>query len=209
MLSGELIKYSVTLLAITNPIGNLAIFIGLTGDKTESERRRIALQTALATAIVLIVVTWLGEPILKLFGISIPAFKIAGGLVISLLGLSMLSSQPSGMTHTQAEQDSAHQKDSIAVVPLAIPIIAGPGAMTTVIVYMGEHIGVLPKIGASVINIAIAGFVALTFCFATRISKIMGVSGVKIAVRVMGLILIAMAMSLLLSGLQSAFPGLT
>ncbi len=204
----ELIKYTVTMIAITNPFGNLAIFIGLTPDKTSIERKKLAAQTALATVITLIVVTWGGSPLLKLFGISIPAFEIGGGLVIILLGLSMLQSKKSNISHTKQETESAATKESIAVVPMAIPIIAGPGAMTTIIVYINAHNTLRDRLVVSLSDMLIALVIFMALFFAGRISRILGVSGISIAMRVMGLILIAMAMGMILNGIQTAFPAL-
>jgi len=207
MLNGDLIKYGITLLAITNPIGNVAIFIGLTSNKTDLEKRKIALQTAIASLITLIIVTWAGESILKLFSISIPAFQIAGGLVITLVGLSMLSSKKSDMLNGDEYGDKGG-KDSIAVVPMTIPIIVGPATMTTVIIYMGQAHDVFARVGATVIDFIIGAIIALTLCFSGNISRFLGNSGIKIATRVMGLILVAMAMSMIIAGMQTAFPGL-
>lgn len=134
MLLSDFIGFLVAMLAITNPASTLGVFLGMTDDKSISDRKKIALTATLTIFIVLVVIAWTGTPILEMFGISLPAFEIAGGVIIFLRGLEMLNAKetPTTKTATQLEENTRH---SIAVVPLAIPIVAGPGAMTNVIVY--------------------------------------------------------------------------
>ena len=205
---GLFIHYFVSLLAITNPFGNLAIFIGLTSHNTLAEQRKIATATAFATCIILLIGTWCGGLVLDFLGISVPSFQIAGGLVITLLGLSLLQSKISGMSHTEEEQKSAVQKNSIAVVPMSIPIIAGPGALATIILYSEKSPHLLTRLPFSICDIAIAFVIWLALFFSGNISRLLGVSGIKILMRIMGLILVAMAMEMLTSGLLADFPGL-
>jgi len=202
------IHFFVALFAITNPIGNLAIFIGLTSDYPSSEQRRAAFVTALATLISLWVSLWLGLDVLKMFGISVPAFEVAGGLVIVLIGLSMLHSETSKVSHTDGEHQAALAKTSIAVIPMAIPIVAGPGAMTTVILSAQGAATLMDKLILSGECILIALLVAIVFYFAGFIGKLLGHSGIKITSRIMGLILTAIAVSMLANGLKNLFPAL-
>lgn len=205
---GIIIHYFVSMLAITNPFGNLAIFIGLTSHNTLAEQRKIAATTALATVIILLIGTWCGGFVLRFLGISVPSFELAGGIIITLLGLSLLQSKISGMSHTEEEQKSAVQKSSIAVVPMSIPIIAGPGALATIILYSEKSPHFLTRLPFSVCDIVIALVIWLVLFFASHISRLLGVSGIKILMRIMGLILVAMAMEMLTSGLLADFPGL-
>ena len=202
-------SYIVTMFAITNPIGNLAIFIGLAGDRSMLEQRKLALTTAIACLVIMIAVTWFGDLILKLFGISIASFQIAGGIIITLLGLTMMRSKQSEMQHTPEEQKAAESQESIAVVPLAMPIIAGPGAITTILVNGHSFATFGGKIIMTVCNLAVAIIIYVALYFSGRISDWLGVSGIKIATRIMGLILVAMAMSMLVAGLIAAFPALS
>lgn len=208
MHTAEFVRFLTTMFAITNPFGSLAIFIGLTMGKTQHERRKIGLQSAMAVAILLLVVTWIGPSILDVLDISIADLQLAGGLVITLIGLTMLRSQKSEMSTTNEEQEEAETKASIAVVPLAIPIIAGPGAITAVLVNVNLYSGYMSKLYISLGNILIAALIAVTFYFAGPLNRLLGDSGIKIAIRLTGLILVAMAMGLLTSGLMSIFPGL-
>jgi len=107
MSKAEIVTFIIAMLAITNPIGNMAIFAGLTGDKTLEEKRKAALIAGIAIFIILIIVTWTGNLILKAFGIDIASFETAGGLIIALMGISMLHAKTSEIHHTTEENESA------------------------------------------------------------------------------------------------------
>src|SRR5262245_42569952 len=123
----EFLSFLISMLAITNPPGSLAVFLGMTATRTEEERRQISLVSTLTVFIVLILITWAGVPLLAMFGISLPAFQITGGLIILLRALTMLHSDETPTSRTAREVEPETKKDSIGVVPLGIPIIAGPG----------------------------------------------------------------------------------
>ncbi len=203
----DFINFLVAMIAITNPIGNCAIFIGLSAEKSIAEQRKTAMLTAISVTIILLLTTWIGSAILDVFGISVPAFQLAGGLIIILLGLSMLQSKKSEMSHTHDEHQQAKKKDSIAVVPMAIPIIAGPGAITTILANSHKFLGVSGKLYSSLADILVTLIILLTLYFSGHISRFLGDAGIKIATRVMGLILVAMAMQMVADGLTTLFPA--
>lgn len=203
-----LITFIVTMFAITNPFGNLGIFIALTADKTVEEQRVIAMKTALACCVIFLVVTWFGQLILDFLGITVPAFEVAGGIVIMLIGLSMLQSKSSSLVQTDKEKKSAAVKASVAVVPLAMPIIAGPGAISTILVDLHQFPSIIAKVWVSVCDVILALIIMIVLLFAAPLRKFLGTSGISIMVRIMGLILIAMAMQMLTRGLISLLPGL-
>jgi multiple antibiotic resistance protein len=205
--SGALATFAVALLTITNPIGNLAIFASLTGDRDDAQKKAIATKSALAVALILVIVTWSGSYILDLFGISVPAFQTAGGLIILLLGLAMLHSQTSAMHHTPDEQAAAETKDEIAVVPMAIPIVAGPGAMTTIIVQSHQTDTIVDRLLVTAVCLGISLLLLLAFRFAAPIGRRLGVSGINIVTRIMGMVLSAIAIGMIASGLKQLFPG--
>ncbi|MEQ9619543.1 MAG: MarC family protein [Deltaproteobacteria bacterium] len=207
MSEAQIATFAVAMLAITNPIGNLAIFAGLTGDKTAEEKKKTAFVAGLAILIILIIVTWSGELILKAFGINIAAFETAGGLIIALIGLSMLHAKTSGIHHSPEEHEEAKTKDSVAVVPIAIPIVAGPGAITTIVVQVQKSGTIEDKIVITVVSIAISLLLWLCFYFSGPVSRLLGVTGINIVTRIMGIILAAIAFQMLASGLRTLFPG--
>ena len=151
-MSEEFPRFAAALFAIMNPFGNIAIFLSITADRSPAERGRIATMTTAAVLITLLVVAVLGEEILALFDISVGSFRIAGGIIILILALSMLHAQPSGVHHSAQEEDAGKAKDNPAVFPLAIPLIAGPGSMATVILYSQHAHGLL---GAATIGAVI------------------------------------------------------
>ena len=181
----------------------------MTGGLSEVERKKIARQSAFAITVVLLIVLWIGQYLLRFFGIDIAALETAGGIIVLSLGLSMLHNQPSKQSHTEAEASASKEKPSIAVVPIAIPIVAGPGAITTVLLAgSGQQGNVVSLAEMS----AVCGLFGLLFwvCFgfASRLSSSVGVHGIAIVTRVMGMILAAIACGMIASGLQKLLPGL-
>ncbi|MCA9221276.1 MAG: NAAT family transporter, partial [Planctomycetales bacterium] len=164
----ELASLVATLFSMMNPIGNVGVFAGLTTDRTASEVRRIAATSALAIAITLLVVTWSGSFVMKFFGLTVDTLRAAGGIIVLLIGLHMLFNK-SEHKHTAAELEDAKSNDSIAVVPMAIPIVAGPGTMATVLVAAQNDPSVLSKAAISVVVIVLSGLCCLLFSFAKPI----------------------------------------
>jgi multiple antibiotic resistance protein len=203
----------VALIAITNPIGAIAIFTGLMEGRSIANQKKEALKAAIAIFIILLIITWAGDYVLKGFGISKSAFEVGGGLIVILLGLSMINAHGtnshSTQNHSNAEQKEAQQKESVAVVPMAIPLVAGPGAITTIIIHVGTMPGpvVIDKLFTSIICLIIGVIFAICFYSSRLFFKILGVSGIKIATRVMGLVLVAIAFTMIQQGLGIMFPG--
>lgn len=203
----QFLSFLISMLAITNPPGSLAVFLGMTASKAESERRHIALIATLTIFMVLLVITWTGIPLLEVFGISLPAFQITGGLIILLRGLQMLHDKETPTSQIAQELRQKNHKESFAIVPLGIPIIAGPGAMTNIIIFSNVFPGVIHKMYISLGVLVISLILGFVMFFATHIGKIIGVTGINIVTRIMGLVLAAIAMSMITSGLKDIFPG--
>ena len=208
MTEAQLITFTIAMLAITNPIGNLAIFASLTSDKTTQEKRKTALTAGLAILIILILVTWSGDKILDAFGIDIASFETAGGLIIALMGISMLHAKTSPIHHGEKDQKDAEAKTNVAVVPIAIPIVAGPGAITTIVVNTHHYSTIDDRLVISAISIAIAILLWLAFYFSAPVSRLLGSAGINIVTRIMGIILTAIAFGMMGSGFKALFPGL-
>lgn len=200
--------FAAGMFTITNPIGNAALFLGMTGGRSDAEKRKIAITCAVATAAILVAVTWVGEPLLRFFGVSIPALEATGGLIIGIIGLSMLHAKASTVHTREEERSEAAERDAIAIVPLAMPIVAGPGTITTVIVTAHRYEGWADNITISIVCIGAAVVVGGCFLVAGPMSKFLGVSGVNILTRFMGLILMAIAVGMLATGLKALMPGL-
>jgi len=202
------VKTLISLLAIVNPLGAVPTFISLTPDTPLQERGQIMRISATAVAVVLVFAVWMGEPFLHFFGISIGAFRVAGGLLILLMGITMLHGCISRAKHTAAEAKEAEDKESIAVVPLAIPLMAGPGAISLLIVDAHHASSYVERLLLSAGVVAIALLVWTALRLAGPISRALGTTGINIATRVMGLILASVGVEFITTGLKQLLPGL-
>jgi multiple antibiotic resistance protein len=202
-----LTSFIAALFSMMNPIGNVGIFAGMTADRSEAETKRIAWTCAAATAITLLIVAWAGPLLLEFFGITVNSLRAAGGVIVLLIGLHMISNR-SPHQHTPGELEDAKDRESIAVVPLAIPIVAGPGTMATVLVAVEQHPSLLGKAEISLVIPIIAAITGLLFHFAAPISRRIGYAGMGVVTRIMGMVLAAIAMGMLAEGLKGMLPGL-
>ena len=204
----QYVEIALSSFVIANPIGAIPIFISLTADHPEPARRRTAKITAATVAIVLVASVFLGQLLLNSFSVSIPSFRVGGGILILLMAVSMLEARPNRARSTPEETDEAAARDDIGVVPLGIPLVAGPGAISTMIIY-GEQAtdwiatGFLVLIG---ILVALSVWIALRL--ADPIRSLLGQTGINIVTRLLALILAAVAVEFITSGLPQLLPGL-
>lgn len=194
------VNYFVTIFMLCSPLAAIPVFLSLSSGKTTSDRAKIAWKSGIAVSIVLVIATWFGGPVLNFLGIRISAFQIAGSIVVFLLALSMLNAEMSHMRHTDDENEK--KGFSMAIVPLAIPVMAGPGALSAVIVSSHKYAGFLDHMILSAIAISVGGLCTLSLYFALPLEKKLGPSGLNIVTRIGGLILAAMAVEILVSGLE-------
>lgn len=206
MSASELLTFLAALFSMMNPIGGVGIFAGMTADKSAAEAKKIARNCAIAAAVTLLIVIWAGELILQIFGINVTEIRVAGGLIVLLIGLNMLFDKHEHKSVKDEEHE--HHQDSIAVVPLAIPLVAGPGTMATVLVTAQHHATLFAKLELSVVAIAVCIATGVLFTFAKPIAIKLGNNGMAVASRVMGMILMAIAVGMLGDGLTAMFPAL-
>jgi multiple antibiotic resistance protein len=204
----DYIKIFVALFVIVNPIGTMPMFLGLTARHDVADKKRIARIASISVAIVLTVSAVLGEHLLGLFGITIASFKVGGAILILLLAISMMHATPSGERQTPEEAKEAEDKESIAVVPLALPLLSGPGAISTTIIYAAQspslaHLG---AVVACCLLVALTTWVALRA--ATPVGSQLGKIGINVVIRIMGLLLAAVAAEIFASGIVVLLPGL-
>ncbi len=201
-------KSVVGVLAIVNPLGAIPVFLSLCANRSLTECRQVARTCAVSVAIILIVATWAGQTVLELFGIQVPAFQTGGGLLVLLMAINMLHARQCHTRQNEDEATEADEKESIAVVPLAIPLMAGPGAISLVIVdsHQAAHWSDRLILSAGILLVAITVWLALRL--ATPLGKKLGNTGLNIATRVMGLLLAAIGFQMLTSGLAKLLPGL-
>lgn len=205
----EHIKYLVGIFAILNPLGAIPIYLSMMTDRRPAVMHRTAFKASVAVAVILTLAVWTGDSLLSFFGIGIPAFRIAGGLLVLLIAIAMFSAKTSAAQHTDAEQVEGEAKNDIAVVPLAIPLLAGPGAISLAIVDAHQAGSVPDKIVLSLGIVGVAVIVWAILRLAEPIGARLGTSGLSIATRVMGLILAAMAVQFMADGMLELFPGLS
>jgi multiple antibiotic resistance protein len=194
-----LLQDVVALLAISNPLGALPVFLAITERLTPAERLRAGLLAAFAATTILAAAALVGRPILAAFGISMPALQAAGGLVILLMGLEMLHGAPTRVQHDDGGQSTSDR----VLVPLAMPLLAGPGAITTVLT-LSSRVGTLTETMTLLTAVvAVGAIIAAILASATRLSRLLGSRGQRILLRFMGLILAAVGAELLLAGVNS------
>lgn len=206
MTETALVGFVAALFAIMNPIGNIGVFASLTEGRAGSDARQAALSCAIASAITLLIVTWGGDYVLDFFGISVDSLRVAGGVIVLLIGLSMLADNDVHR-HTQPEREDAKTRPSVGVVPLAIPIVAGPGTMATVLV-VAQHQPVLSKVEISGVVLALSVLTGVLFSLAKPIADRLGTAGMAVVTRLMGMILATIAVGMLTVGLKGLMPGL-
>jgi len=203
----EYLEILTAIIVIVDPFGLIPIFISITADETEREKARTAKVAVTAAAIVLIVSILAGGPLLRFFGISIASFKVAGGILIFLTAVSMINARISSSKNTPEETKEAVEKENVAVVPLAVPLLAGPAAISTVIIYSHKQPGLAMKgfLIGSVVLVALGTWVLLRL--SSAISRKLGRTGLNNTTRLMGLILAAIAIEFIAGGLLQLFPG--
>ena len=203
----EYLRFAVTLTAVVDPFLAVPFFLTVTAQRSEAESRRLAQVVALTVFLVLALAVFVGEALLELIGASLPAFRVGGGLVLLLMALAMLNAQAGGVRQSQAEAKELEQGELQGVVPLAIPLLAGPGAISTSII--AAEGGSLVHQFVIVLCIGVVCVVSwLTMRAAHRIAARMGTTGLNVATRILGLLLAAMAVQTMAVGLRQLFPGL-
>lgn len=196
----------VTFLVTVGPLDMVPLFTSLTAHVRPVRRRRLALQATLVAAGVLFAFAFGGEALLAALGIGAPAFRIAGGILLLLLAIDLVFARHTGLSSiTPTEEIEAEREQAIAVFPLAIPLIAGPGAMTAVVLLMGRAAGE-PAFQAIVLAmLALALLLALAaMLVAESILRLLGVTGVNVVARVSGILLAALAVQFVLDGIRAS-----
>ncbi len=196
------LTFFATLTVITDPLGNLLLFLVFTEHDTPAQWRRVAAVSTAAATLILAFFALTGGWVLAFFSVELPAFQIAGGIIFFVYGLQMLRLLPSGIRTTAPEEEESITKENVALVPLAIPLIAGPGAITTVMVWR-ERLSAPGHLGPFLAAIAAACLVSfLVFFFGRWLRRLLGISGIRIAERLMGLFLAVIAVQFVVRGIQ-------
>lgn len=202
----QFINDFIALLVIANPLAALPAVLRITRHQSVEEKRKTGIITAFAVGCILAASTWFGTPLLALLGIHLAAFQVAGGFIIFLMSISMLYAEESSIK--QGPEEQSKRADSGAIVPLAIPIIAGPGAISMVIVSVNKFPGVFNQLIITCSSLLVALVMGLLLYFAANLEKILGQKGINLITRIGGLILAAIAIQTLAAGLIGLFPVL-
>jgi multiple antibiotic resistance protein len=185
-----------------DPLGNLPFFLLFTEEDTPAERKRVAALASLTACMILILFGITGEAVLSFFGIGLPAFQLAGGFILFLYALHLLHLIPGGLKTTTEEEEEGISKEHVALVPLAIPLLAGPGAITAVLVWKETPESSLSTALLLAAIVMACSVVYLVFYFGTWIRHALGVSGIRVVTRLTGLLLAVIAVQFMVSGFQ-------
>ena len=201
-------KFFIGLFALVNPIGIIPVFISMTSYQTAAARNKTNLTANLSVAIILWTSLFLGDSILQLFGISIDSFRIAGGILVVTIAMSMISGKLGEDKQNKQEKSESAIRESIGVVPLALPLMAGPGAISSTIVW-GTRFHTAEYLAG--FTVAIALFAACSwglFRIAPWLVRLLGQTGINVITRIMGLLLMALGIEFIVAGVKAIFPGL-
>ena len=204
--SSAYVRFSVLALSsiffLVDPFAALPTFLAVTAGVDARRRRKMAWKASVTALVVLSAFAVAGQYIFRMFGITLPAFEIAGGVILLLIGLDMLEAKRSPTQESSVEAAEAALKEDAGIVPLGIPMLAGPGSITSVMVLVGQAQGEWQKMAA----ILAAIFITAAICYlvlgnSDRVARALGETGVRILVRIMGLLLVALAVQYFVNGM--------
>lgn len=201
-------KPLITLLAIVNPLACVPFFIHYTQGFSDQQRQRTVMIAAFSSFAVIAASAILGLQLLDFFGISLASFQVGGSMLLLTSALAMLNAQPAEAKTNQDEVDDASSRASIAVVPLTIPLLTGPATMSTVVIYADQAKTFFQHAALVGYGVVIGLATALCFALAQPISRVLGKTGINVMTRLMGLILAALSVEVMASGLIKLFPVL-
>ncbi|AWM13073.1 MarC family NAAT transporter [Flavobacterium sp. NRK F10] len=205
----QFIYIFAALFSVLNPLGAIPIFVGLTQDDSKQERSRISLWAAINVAIILLISYFAGEYVLKFFGISIDSLRIAGGILIVTSGFSLLNgnfSKKRGVNKKVA--NDAKNRNDIALSPLAIPMLAGPGSISLLIALYQEHDTIASKLICCAAVLLVALVIFLILRSANYLSRILGASGIVAISRIIGFIVIAIGIEYIISAIINIYKSI-
>ena len=200
-----LITAFTTLFIIIDPPGLAPLFLAMTQGRTAKQRRAIGLRACIISFVLMLVFLFAGEAVLGFVGISMPAFRIAGGILLFLTALEMLFQRRQARREENAQEGAADHEDDPSVFPLALPLIVGPGAITTIILLAGQAEGAADFVAIVGVLTAVLLMVFLSFLASGLIERALGKTGINIVTRVLGMLLAALAIQFILDGVRQSF----
>lgn len=197
-----------SIFSIVDPFSALPVFLALTAHHSPQSRQRVALRAALTCLMVLGVFATIGSALFSFFGITIPAFRIAGGILLFGVALEMLHAKVSTTKTTPEEAEDAAARDDVGIIPVGIPLLSGPGAIASVMMLSEKASGAIERTAVYVAIAMVSGSAFLLLRFAGTTLRLIGTAGMNLIARIMGLILAAIAVQFILDGVHDAFPRL-
>ncbi|MDD0853196.1 MarC family protein [Halobacteriovorax sp. GB3] len=202
----ETLKFMITLITIINPIGVIPIFLSLTESFSQNHVKSVAKTCAIAVATTLALSTVFGQNILTFFGISIASFTIGGGVLLFSMAFSMIKAAPSKAKISKSEMENFESRSDLGVVPLAIPILAGPGAISTSIIHAKELSDFSSWVGTVVVILVLSFAIYLILRSSRELGRKLGMVGMSVLTRVFGIILLAISIEMITGGIKDIFP---
>jgi MarC family membrane protein len=199
-------KFFMSLFALINPIGILPVFLGMTRDQTRAASTRINTAASVTVAIILWMSFLFGDAILLAFGISVDSFRIAGGILLSFIAMSMVIGKLEEHVPRKVQGDDAQSGGNVGVVPLALPLMAGPGAISSTIMWGVRYTDWQSRVGVSVTVAIFALCCWLLYQSAPYLVRALGRTGINIVTKIMGILLMALAVEFVVTGLRNLFP---
>ena len=202
----QLIKFFVVFFVVVDPISLIPLFAGLTKGASARYKKKMAGKAAMIALVICVLFALVGAKFLEIMGIALSSFRIAGGTLLFLIALDMVFARPSGTRSTTTEQEEAKKREDISVFPLAFPFIAGPGALATILLTVGE-VGTRPLLFAGFLGVVgLVLLVCWVLMLATpRLMRALGVTGANVVSRLSGVILAALAVQFIVDGIRGSF----
>ena len=202
----EALNAFVVLFIVLDPIGVAWLFAALTADTDPTQQRKMAIRGVALAGMIMYIFFFFGNSLLHWMSISLPAFRIAGGILLFLLSLEMVFARQSGLrSTTKGEQYEAEHKQDISVFPLAFPLLAGPGALTTVLLMVGQINTFTDRAIMGSVILAVSVVTLFILLLARRLSMLLGQTGANVVSRLLGLVLSALAMQFIIDGIRLSF----
>jgi multiple antibiotic resistance protein len=206
-MGNELLIAFSTLFAIVDPVTLAGPFLGMTANESESSRRNTAFRAVVLSYVILVFCAFAGQKILDLLGITLPAFQIAGGILLFAVAFDMIYGRPHRNQQTEEEQEEGTHKEDVAVFPLAIPLLAGPGAIASVLI-LSNRAASAASMGMLVLAITLTmGLSLLVLLISGQIQRFFGQIGINTLSRLMGIVLAALAVQFVVSAFQQLWPA--
>lgn len=204
----DYIKFFIGLFALVNPVGILPVFISMTSYQAPVARDKTNVTANLSVAIILWISLFLGDAVLRLFGISIDSFRIAGGVLIVTIAMSMISGKLGEDKQNKQEKSESAIRENVGVVPLALPLMAGPGAISSIIVWSTRYNSWTNLFGMFIVIALFCFCCWVLFRTAPLVVRLLGQTGINVITRIMGLLLMALGIEFMVNGMKVLFPGL-